>query len=58
MPPLDAPGAHWSKLVTPQRDALDLGLPGKAAENLRKLGFTTAMIAPDRTSALAASMSG
>tara|TARA_R110002072_G_scaffold42064_2_gene117374 strand:+ start:33334 stop:36882 length:3549 start_codon:yes stop_codon:yes gene_type:complete len=47
MPPLDAPGAHWSKLVTPQRDALDLGLPSKAAENLRKMGFTTAMIAPD-----------
>jgi len=47
MPPLDAPGAHWSKLVTPQRDALDIGLPSKAAESLRKMGFTTAMIAPD-----------
>ncbi len=44
----DAPGAHWSPLVTPQRDALaGAGLPASDATGLRKLGFTAANIAPD-----------
>lgn len=44
----DTPGAHWSHLVTPQRDALaGAGLPTSDATTLRKLGFTAANIAPD-----------
>lgn len=44
----DAPGAHWSALITPQRDALaGAGLPAGDAEKLRALGFTAAGIAPD-----------
>ncbi len=48
MPPSNATGNHWSSKVTPQRDALDIGLPADAAETLREMGFTTAMIAPDK----------
>jgi len=47
MPPSNSAGIHWSSKVTPQRDALDIGLPADAAKNLRKMGFTTAMIAPE-----------
>jgi len=44
----DAPGAHWSPLITPQRDALaGAGLPASDAEKLRAMGFTAAGIAPD-----------
>ena len=44
----NTPGAHWSPLVSPQRDALaGAGLPASDATNLRKLGFTAANIAPD-----------
>lgn len=43
-----APGAHWSPLIAPQRDALaGPGLPAPDAEALRKLGFTAAHVAPD-----------
>ncbi len=45
--PANAVGTHWNALVTPQQDALNIGLPNDTAKNLRKLGFTTAMIAPD-----------
>lgn len=46
-PAKDAPGQHWSNRVTPQRSALDgPGLAPDAADNLRKLGFTAAAIAP------------
>jgi imidazolonepropionase-like amidohydrolase len=45
--PANTPGTHWNALVTPQQDALNIGLPADAAKNLRKMGFTTAMIAPD-----------
>ncbi|MBL4590679.1 MAG: hypothetical protein JKY96_01840, partial [Phycisphaerales bacterium] len=41
------PGTHWNSFVTPQSDALDTGLPTETASDLRELGFTTAMIAPD-----------
>lgn len=44
----DTPGAHWSPLVSPHRDALaGAGLPAADATTLRKLGFTAANIAPD-----------
>jgi imidazolonepropionase-like amidohydrolase len=44
----DTPGAHWSALVTPHRDAIaGAGLPAGDATNLRKLGFAAANIAPD-----------
>jgi imidazolonepropionase-like amidohydrolase len=46
-PPRDAPGLHWNNRVTPQRSALDgPGLAPDAADNLRKLGFAAAAIAP------------
>jgi imidazolonepropionase-like amidohydrolase len=45
--PANAPGTHWNAFVTPQQDALNIGLPADAAKNLREMGFTTAMIAPD-----------
>jgi imidazolonepropionase-like amidohydrolase len=44
--PDNAVGTHWNALVTPQQDALNIGLPADAAKNLRKMGFTAAMIAP------------
>jgi len=44
--PANAPGTHWNAFVTPQQDALNIGLPADAAKNLRKMGFTAAMIAP------------
>ncbi len=47
MPPENAIGTHWSNKVTPQRDALDIGLGPDAAKSLREMGFTAAMIAPD-----------
>ncbi|MBL4698749.1 MAG: amidohydrolase family protein, partial [Phycisphaerales bacterium] len=47
MPPANAVGSHWSSKITPQRDALDIGLPADSAESLRAMGFTTAMIAPE-----------
>lgn len=47
MPPSNAVGTHWSSKITPQRDALDIGLGSDAAKSLRELGFTSAMIAPD-----------
>ncbi len=44
----DTPGAHWSPLVSPHRDALaGAGLPAADATTLRKLGFAAANIAPD-----------
>lgn len=47
-PDANAAGKHWNNYITPQRDALiGPGLPDSDAESLRKLGFTTAMIAPD-----------
>lgn len=45
--PDSATGTHWSSRVTPQNDALRVGLGADAAESLREMGFTTAMIAPD-----------
>lgn len=45
--PADETGTHWSSRVTPQDDALRVGLGSSAAESLREMGFTTAMIAPD-----------
>jgi len=47
MPPANAVGNHWSNKITPQRDALDIGLPANASKALREMGFTSAMIAPD-----------
>lgn len=40
-------GTHWSSRVTPQDSAHRVGLGSDAAESLRSMGFTTAMIAPD-----------
>jgi imidazolonepropionase-like amidohydrolase len=45
--PADETGTHWSSRVTPQDSALRVGLGDDAAESLREMGFTTAMIAPD-----------
>lgn len=45
--PSDESGTHWSNKVTPQDNALRVGLGEDAAESLRAMGFTTAMIAPD-----------
>jgi N-acetylglucosamine-6-phosphate deacetylase len=43
----DAPGAHWNRMVTPQRDVLEgSGLTTKQRDALRADGFTSAMIAP------------
>ncbi|MCU0689419.1 MAG: hypothetical protein MUE97_06750, partial [Phycisphaerales bacterium] len=46
-PPADAPGAHWSLRVMPQRTALDApqaGLNDDARAALRKLGFSVAHV--------------
>lgn len=40
-------GTHWSNRVNPNDNALRVGLGADAAESLRAMGFTTAMIAPD-----------
>ncbi len=40
-------GTHWSNKITPQDNALRVGLGDDAAKSLREMGFTTAMIAPD-----------
>lgn len=40
-------GTHWSNKITPQDNALRVGLGADAAKSLRAMGFTTAMIAPD-----------
>lgn len=41
-------GTHWNAMVTPQADALiGPGLTNNQAKDLRSLGFTTAMIAPN-----------
>jgi N-acetylglucosamine-6-phosphate deacetylase len=46
-PDVNAPGAHWSARVTPQRSALDgSGLDADGRKDLRKLGFCAAAIAP------------
>lgn len=45
--PTDETGTHWSPRVTPHDDALRVGLGSNAAQSLREMGFTTAMIAPD-----------
>ena len=45
--PSSESGTHWSNRVTPQDNALRVGLGIDAAESLRSMGFTTAMIAPD-----------
>ncbi len=43
----ETPGAHWNRMVTPQRTALDgPGISEGAADELRKLGFTAACISP------------
>ncbi len=47
MPSENSAGQHWSNKVTPQRDALNIGLPADISDSLREMGFTTAMIAPD-----------
>jgi len=47
LPPIDAPGVHWNRKVTPQRSALEgRGLPEADAKRLRELGFTAAAVAP------------
>ncbi|MCW5774958.1 MAG: amidohydrolase family protein [Phycisphaeraceae bacterium] len=47
LPPVDAPGVHWNRKVTPQRSALEgRGVPEAEAKRLRELGFTAAAIAP------------
>ena len=45
--PNDETGTHWSPRVTPHDNALRVGLGSNAAQSLREMGFTTAMIAPD-----------
>ncbi len=41
------PGAHWNGKVTPERTALDgAGVDEKTKKEMRKLGFTAALIAP------------
>ncbi len=45
--PSNAVGTHWSTRITPHDNALNVGLGSDAAESLRSMGFTTAMIAPD-----------
>ncbi|MGH7244080.1 MAG: amidohydrolase family protein [Phycisphaerales bacterium] len=47
MPDLNAPGAHWSAKVLPQRRAVDgNGVPEREAESLRSQGFVAAAIVP------------
>ncbi|MCR9076058.1 MAG: amidohydrolase family protein, partial [bacterium] len=45
--PSSESGTHWSTRVTPNDNALRVGLGSDAAGSLRSMGFTTAMIAPD-----------
>lgn len=45
--PSSESGTHWSSRVTPNDNALRVGLGSGDAESLRSMGFTTAMIAPD-----------
>ncbi|MFG0246711.1 MAG: amidohydrolase family protein [Phycisphaerales bacterium JB052] len=45
--PTGQAGTHWSKRIRPNDNALRVGLGSDAAESLRQMGFTTAMIAPD-----------
>ncbi|MBO6738506.1 MAG: amidohydrolase family protein [Phycisphaerales bacterium] len=45
--PSSESGTHWSTRVTPNDNALRVGLGSGDAESLRSMGFTTAMIAPD-----------
>ena len=45
--PSNQTGTHWSSRISPHDDALRIGLGSSASESLRKMGFTTAMIAPD-----------
>ena len=46
-PSSSSTGLHWSSRVTPQKDALDIGIIADQSKALREMGFTTAMIAPD-----------
>ena len=47
LPDLNAPGAHWSAKVVPQRRATDgNGVPEREAEALRNQGFVAAAIVP------------
>lgn len=47
LPDLNAPGAHWSAKVIPQRHATDgNGVPEREAESLRNQGFVAAAIVP------------
>jgi len=48
LPPSDGQGGHWQyEMVTPERSALDgPGVERSVREELRKLGFTVAAIAP------------
>ncbi len=46
--PSSEAGTHWSNRIIPNDNALRVGLGSDAAESLRQMGFTTAMIAPDR----------
>ncbi|MEZ6164758.1 MAG: amidohydrolase family protein [Phycisphaerales bacterium] len=45
--PASATGSHWSNKISPNDDALRVGLGDDAAKSLREMGFTAAMIAPD-----------
>ena len=46
-PDANAPGAHWSPKITPQRHALDgQGLDDATREELRGIGFGAAALAP------------
>lgn len=46
-PDADAPGTHWNRMTTPQRDVLaGEGVGSKTREALRGQGFATAGIAP------------
>lgn len=45
--PASASGSHWSNKISPNDDALRVGLGEDAAKSLREMGFTAAMIAPD-----------
>jgi len=47
LPDLNAPGAHWSAKVMPQRRAIDgNGVPEREAESLRNQGFVAAALVP------------
>jgi N-acetylglucosamine-6-phosphate deacetylase len=52
LPDLNAPGAHWSAKVMPQRRAIDgNGVPERDAESLRNQGFVAAALVPINPSA-------